>query len=294
MKRAPALWLPVTVLSLLWGCSQPAEVAPERRGVITMAPHLTEAVFALGQGGRVIGVGSFDDYPPEIASLPKVGGYVDPNLEKIAMLSPELIIVPGKHRKVTDFAAAKGFEVLNVNMDSLAGIDAGIETIGKRLGCEKEADALRARIQNELAAVRNAVKGLPRPKVLIITMRQEHDLNNLYTANRTSFVSEIVDCAGGDNIYADAETNYPEASKETVVVKAPEVIIEFHAGEQLSPGEQAKYIADWRQLPSLPAVQKGRVCLITESYAVRPGPRVGEVARIVARKLHPEAAIPTP
>ena len=257
-----------------------------------MAPHLTETVFALGQGDRVIAVGSFDDYPAEAAALPKVGGYVDPNLEKIAMLAPELIIVPGKHQKVTDFAAMKGLAVLNVNMDSLATIDSGIEQIGQRLGCPSEARALRARVTGELDAVRAAVANHPRPKVLIITMRQDHNLNSLYTANRNSFVSEIVDCAGGDNIFADAATTYLEASKETVVVKAPDVIIELHAGEKLDAAEQEQYKADWSQLPNLPAVRDGRVCIFTEPHAARPGPRVGEIARIFARCLHPEAQLP--
>lgn len=263
-----------------------------RHGIITMAPHLTETVFALGQGGRVVGVGSFDDYPPEIASLPKVGGYLDPDLEKIAMLNPELLILPGRARAVTDFAALKGIPVLNINMDSFETIDLGIAAIGQALGCEKEADELRARVLGDLDAVRAAVIGLPRPKVLIITMRQDHNLNHLYTAHKTSFVSQIIDCAGGDNIYADASTSYPEASKETVVMRAPDVIVEFHAGEKLDDTERAKYVADWQQLPSLPAVKNRRIYLVEQSYAMRPGPRVGEVARIVARLLHPEAQVP--
>ena len=283
----------VALLLICVGCGQTGQDMPKRGGIITMAPHLTETVFSLGQGSRVIAVGSFDDYPPEVASLPKVGGYIDPNLEKIAMLAPELIIVPGKDQKVTDFATMKGISVLNVNMDSLAGIDSGIEQIGLRLGCEREATALRARIKNELDEVRNAVRGLSRPKVLIITMRQDHDLNGLYTANRNSFVSELVDCAGGYNVFADAATTYLEASKETIVVKAPDVIIELHAGENIDAAEQERYKADWRQMPTLPAVQHGRIYIITESFAARPGPRVGEIARIIAKDLHPEAGIST-
>jgi len=279
----------------LAGCGKEVPGAPSvRKGVITMAPHLTETVFALGQGSRVIAAGSFCDYPPEIANLPRVGGYIDPELEKISLLNPELLIVPGKYQQVTDYAEMKKLPVLNVDMDSLESIDAGIETIGKALGCEDKARALRARIASELEAVRAAVKDQPRPSVLIITTRPDHDLNNLYTVNGTSFVSEVVACAGGENVYADAGSRYLEASKETVVVKAPEVILEFHAGEKLDDTEQAKFVADWRQLPSLPAVQNGRVYLIAESHALRPGPRVGEIARIIARKLHPNVEIPEP
>jgi iron complex transport system substrate-binding protein len=286
--------VPAILFLLLCTCSDSTKVGVVRKGIITMAPHLTETVFALGQGQRVIAVGSFDDYPPETAALPKVGGYIDPNLEKIAALSPELLIVPGRDQKVTEFAMLKGLTVLQVNMDSLATIDGGIATIGKALGCEAAATALRERLRANLEAIRGAVKGLPRTKVLIITERQDHTLNKLYTANRNSFVSEIVNCAGGDNIFADAPATYLAASKETVVVKAPDAILEFHAGEKLDESEQARYKADWRQLPSLPAVQSGRIFLILESHATRPGPRVAEIALEIARLLHPDApALPT-
>jgi len=278
---------------VLAGCGKDvSDVSPARKGIITMAPHLTETVFALGQGDRVIAVGSFCDYPPEIADLPRVGGYIDPDLEKISLLNPELLIVPGKHQQVTDYAEMKKLPLLNVDMDSFESIGTGIETLGEALGCEEDAKVLRARVESELDAVRRAVKDRPRPSVLIITMRSDHNLNSLYTPSDESFVSELVVCGGGDNVYADADSRYLEASKETVVLKAPEVIIEFHAGENLDDAERAKFVADWQQLPSLPAVKNGRVYLITESHALRPGPRVAEIAGIIARKLHPEVDIP--
>lgn len=289
LRTAP----PICLLALLIACGNTA-APPARQGIITLAPHLTETVFALGQGGRVVAVGSYDDYPPEIAALPKAGGYVDPDLEKIAVLNPELVIVPGRHPKVTEFATIKGIPLLSVNMDSLDGIDRGIADIGQALDCRREADALRARILGELDAVRAAVAGRSRPKVLIITMRHDHTLNTLYTAHGGSFVSELVDAAGGGNIYADAVTSYPEASKETVVVKAPDVILEFHAGEILDEAERERFAGDWRQLPSLPAVQNGRVHIVTEPHAMRPGPRIGEMARLIARLLHPDVGIPEP
>jgi len=285
----------------LIGCGNPAKPdttttpthseTQAHKGIITMAPNLTETVFALGQGSQVMAVGTFDDYPPEIATLPKVGGYVDPDCEKIALLNPTLIIAPGKYAAVTRFATMKGLRVLNVTMDSLTTIDSGIREIGHALGAETQADTLCTKIRQDLDAVRQAVAQSPHPKVLILTMRQEHNLNTLYTANRHSFISEIVNIAGGENIYADASTTYFEASKETLVVKAPDVIIEFHAGEKLSATEQKQYKTDWQQLPSLPAVQQKRIYIITESHAVRPGPRIGNIARMLARLLHPDVSI---
>lgn len=273
---------------LLGSCGgSPADKpAAKRQGIITLAPHLTETAFALGQGPRVIAVGSFCDYPPEIASLPKVGGYLDPDLERITMLSPELLIIPGKHDKVAAYAKLHHMATLSVDMDSLATIDSGIAEIGRALQCVEAANALRARIHEELESVRESVAEMPRKKVLIVTGRTDHNLNALFTANGKSFVSQVVEVAGGDNIFRDAPEVYFEASKEKVVLDAPDVILEFHAGERLTQEERAAYVADWARLPSLPAVKEGRICVILEPHALRPGPRVAEVARIIAARMH--------
>jgi len=288
--------LGTTVLSLALvavmavGCTNAPGPDLERTGIISFAPNITEVLFELGVGNRVVGVTSFCDYPPEAKNIPSVGGYFDPDLEKVVLLNPALIILQGKHQVIADLAAQNAITVAQVNMDSLDSIYSGIATIAAAVGEPTAGEALTARIKSDLDGVRYSVADLPRPRVLIITARQNHNLNSLYTVGRPSFVSELIDIAGGDNIYGDAEEPYLEASKETVVVKAPDVIIEFHAGENLSPEEQQRYVDDWGQLPSLPAVQNGRIYLILPSHALRPGPRVPEVARLLAGKLHPEAA----
>lgn len=289
-------WL-VLSAALLAGCAleaTPRPQSPQRLGIITFAPQVTETVFALGAGERVVGVSSFCDYPPEVNALPRLGGVIDPDLEKITMLAPSLIIVQGKTEKVAALAEKNRIPVLQVNMDSLTGIFDGVGRIGKELGREEAAKALTAKIQTELDEIRTAVAGRVRPKVFIVTGRTGHDLNSLYTAGGTSFVSELVDIAGGDNIYQRSEIPYVEASKETLVVRAPDVVLEFHAGENLGLEEKAAFIADWAQLPSLPAQRNGRIYLITESYALRPGPRVALVARHIASVLHPEAPLRMP
>ncbi|MBI2434964.1 MAG: ABC transporter substrate-binding protein [Candidatus Hydrogenedentes bacterium] len=266
---------------------------PIHLGIISMAPNLTETVYALGLGERVIAVGDYDDWPPEVNQLPRVGGYLDPDFEKITMLSPGMILLPGKHQQVSEYAALNHLPVLNVDMDSLKSIDEGIATLGEALGAQEAASGLRHKLQEEIAAVREATQGLARPQVLIITSRQSRDLNQLYTTGGDSFVSEYVALAGGDNIYGDSTQRYLEASKETVVVKAPDVILEFHAGAHLSETDRAALVADWDALPSLPAVKEQRIYLLTESHALRPGPRVVEMAWKVARLLHPEADLGT-
>lgn len=275
-------------LALLAGCSggtRPLPAVPA--GVVSLAPHLTETIYALGQGAQVIAVGDFDDWPPEVLAKPKAGGYLDPNLEKITLLNPALLIVPGQHPKVSEFAKLHGLRVLNVHMDSFKTIDDGIATIGDALGAQAAAQALVARLEGQREAVRAAVAGLPRPKVLIITQRASHDLNTLYSAGGGSFVSEITALAGGENIFADVSQSYFEASKENVVARAPEVILEFHCGEALDETAQAAYRADWQALSGLPAVQQGRIHLVLEAHGLRPGPRIVEIAQLLAMALHP-------
>lgn len=276
------------ILAGLAGC---ADAPQPHGGLVVMGPHITETVFALGLGARVTAVDDYSDFPPEVAALPRVGGYLDPDLERITLIKPELLLLAGHYPKVMDFAGPRGLPTLVVHMDSFATIDAGITMIGQRLGCPVEAERLRASISSEIDAVRAAVRDKPRPKVLIITGRAEHNLDDLHTAGAISFLSEMVDAAGGDNIFLDTQDAYFEASKETVVVRMPEVVLEFHAGEDLAPEERAAFITDWAALTPLPAVQNGRIHLITESHALRPGPRIAEVVRLIARLLHPEAVL---
>lgn len=278
------------VLVLAAGCGGKS-AAPARKGIITMGPHITETVFALGEGAQVIAAGEFDDYPPEAARLPKVGGYLNPDFEKITSLMPALLMAAGQQPRLAEYAALNGLPIVNVDMDSLESIEKGINTIGEALHCAKRAARLYAAIQEDLNRVRAAVKDLPRPKVLIVTGRQSHDLNSLNTASGKSFVSELIDVAGGENIYRDAPQAYFEASKETVVAAAPEVVLEFHCGEGLTERQQDEYFLDWRALGTLPAVQTGRVYFITESYGLRPGPRIPEIARKLAALLHPEVQL---
>lgn len=277
------------------GCAQDANDSESRPGgIITYAPNITETVFALGQGHRIVGVTVFCDYPPEAASKEVIGGYLDPNLERITALAPELIILPGKLEKIAELARQSGIPVLHAHMDNLQTIHDGIMSIGEVLDCKERAQALWAGMQRDLQRVREAVKNRSRPRVLLVHTRRDHDLNNLFTVGRTSFLSELADIAGTENIFADVEQAYFEASKESVVLRAPDCIIEFHAGEDLSEEEKARFVADWRQLPSLPAVRDGRIHLFLESHGLRPGPRVAEVAAKLAKMAHPDVQLERP
>jgi iron complex transport system substrate-binding protein len=292
-RHAVALTLLLGLLTA--GCEAPqrSEAPKIATRIVTFAPNLTEIVYALGQGDRVIGVSSFCTYPPEVMSedIARVGGHFNPNLERLAALQPDLVLLEGAHAKVAEFAALNNIRTVNMPIDSLATLDKGIAAIGELLDCEPAASQLRSEIRDGLEDVQRAVEGRPRPRVLIISARPENQLDTLFTVGGASFLSELVTLAGGANIFADAPQPYFEASKETVVVREPEVILEFHSGENLSDAQQDQFRADWQALPSLPAVRQGRIYLVLEDYALIPGPRVVLTARSLARLLHPEAQL---
>lgn len=262
------------------------------KGIISLAPNITETIFALDQGHRVIGVGDFDDYPRQVRQLPSLGGYLDPDLEQMTLMSPALIMVPGRHEQVTRFAELNEISVLNVHMDSLESIYAGINKIGAALGVPEKAEALCAEIQADLDAIREAVAPFERRSVFIALGRERGDLSNLQTAGGASFISELVEIAGGDNIYQDVPKPYLEASKETLVLKAPDAILEIHAGKSYTRNQRQELYNDWRFLDTVPAVRNGSIYFVTESHALRPGPRIADVARILARTLHFRAELP--
>ncbi len=265
---------------------------PDSERIVSFAPHITETLYALGVGDRVVAVTTYCDYPPEVEELETVGDYMNPSLEKLTRLNPGAIIVQGEHGKVTEYATHNAIPLYRVDMDTIDTIRDGIYIIGEAVERKTEAEALWSDIESELDAIRNAVAHRSPKSVLLITARHTHDLNNLYTIGARSFLTELAELAGGENIYGDVDQAYISGSKETVVMRAPEVIIEFHAGESLSDEAKARFISDWDQLGSLPAVQNDRVHIVMESHALRPGPRITDIARIMAQAIHPDVELP--
>ena len=294
--RLSVMVLMLTLALALSACrpSAPDSKAPRRQGIVSFAPNITETVFALGKGDLIVGVTRYCDYPPEIRArnIPVLGGPMDPDLERLRLINPERLLMQGKVESIENLCARTGISITYVNMDSLDSIASGIETLGATLQCQEEARRLKEKVAGDLERIRKAVEQRPRPKVLIITGRQEHTLDNLYSVGGGSFVSEIVKVAGGENIFEKAQERYFEASKESIVVGAPDVILEFQAGQTLDEAKRRSAMDDWKQMPALPAVRDGRIVIITESFALRPGPRIGEVARIIAKALYPDIDMP--
>jgi iron complex transport system substrate-binding protein len=290
-KIRPTVVLFLAILGIGWTCSRTLFGAEEKavpRRIVSMAPNITETVFALGCGDRLVAVTDFCVYPPEALALPKVGGFYNPNLERMAVLNPDLVLLQGKHEKVDRFCDGRHIRVLHVAMDSLASIYSGIGRLGEALGVPDRAAGLNRAIGNDLEAVRRAAHRHSTRKVFVSLGRAMGSMANLYTVGGTSFLSEVLRIAGGENVFGDVKLPYPEASKESLVRRAPEVILEMRPGEAMAPERQRQIVAEWAVFKTIPAVRDGKVFLVTEDFVLVPGPRVAAVARILAGTLHGE------
>jgi iron complex transport system substrate-binding protein len=270
------------------GYAQAGQDALKARRIVSMAPSITEIIFALEKEDSLVGVTDFCSYPPETSSLPKVGGYLNPNLEKLVTLRPDLVIIQGNHAKLEKICKKRGISILYVNMDSISTIYQGIETLGRALHCRERAGNLCTYISNGLESIQRDVNRATRQKVFICLSRSPGSLANLYTVGGSSFISEILKLAGGVNIFDDVMQPYPEASKESLIKRAPEIIIEMRPGENISSDRRKQIISDWDSFQGVPAIKNKRIHILTEDFILIPGPRVAVAARLIAETLHPE------
>jgi iron complex transport system substrate-binding protein len=274
----------------LLGCrskaaTQTEDAAAIAHRVVSLSPSTTETLVAIGARDALVGRSRYCDYPPEVLSLPQVGGYTDPNFETILALRPDLVVGargpagPG----ITDKLAAHGARAWFPETESLAQIDLLILGLGERTGHAREAESVVAKLHAREDAVTAAVKGEKRPRVLLV-----FGLEPIVVAGNGSFPAELVDRAGGENVVKEGG-HYPVLGMESVLALDPDIVLnaaiaEAHGAERInadSPG--------WKHLR---AVKTAHVVALSDESVLRPGPRVGDALAIFARAIHPGVPIP--
>jgi iron complex transport system substrate-binding protein len=170
----------------------------------------------------------------------------------------------------------------------LADITVTIQRLGARVGHEAEAAATIARIEEHLQTIRTRVAGRPKPRTMLVFDRDALSLRGVYASGGIGFLQDMLDVAGSENVFGDVKRQSLQATSELILARRPEVVIEFRSGT-LSAAQRTKEIAVWKALSSVPAVQAGRISIITDQRTVVPGPRVAEGTELIARALHPDA-----
>jgi len=253
--------------------------------IVSMAPNLTEILFALGLDDHIVGVSNFSNYPAAAAAKPRVGGVLNPDIESILALEPDLVVnIPGSaSQKVVARLAALGIPTLVVSTVTVEETLDAVETLGERTGRHDEAAVLVQKIRAEFADVRGRVESEPPTKTLFVI---GHD--PLYVVGDNTFIDDLIEIAGGINIAGDAIGPYPRIGLEDVIARAPEVIIDSTLGTAFPEKDVVTRRRWWMQWDAIPAVATDRIYGLDTDVLLRPGPRMAEAARMVASAIHPD------
>jgi len=273
--------------ALLLAAILPA-VTPQR--IVSTAPSITELLYALGLGDRVVGVTRYCRYPPEAQLKPKIGDYTSPNIEAIAALRPDLIVVQTNPIHLAARLSNLKLHVLEINQENIAAIYKSIHDISAATGTEPAAAKLTSSIRDGLDKTRARVSTLPGVRMMFVIGRSPDRLDGLVVAGRASYLNEVIEIAGGENVFRDAMAAYPKVSLEEVMARNPEVIVDM--GDMadtvgVTEAHKRTVIALWDRVPTLAAVKQHRVFAVASDIYVVPGPRVVDAARAFAEMLHP-------
>ncbi len=241
--------------------------------VVSLAPNLTEIVFAVGAGEKLVGRTSFDNFPPEAEKIQTVGDTINPNIENIIALKPQVVLVSTASQIETFFKTleAQGITVFVTNPNSLEDIYKSIKQIGEILGQKEKAIEVVDNLKKRVATVEEKTRNVEKTRVFVQLDK------SLFTIGKESFLTDLIEKAGGISVTKDIETGYPKISKETALALNPEVIILSESADNNEPNEVFKNSS---------AVKGGRVYKINADILSRPAPRIVDALEQIAEKLN--------
>ncbi len=268
------------------------EVSPQWqcRRIVSMAPSITEALYALGLGDRVVGVTRDCRYPSEAADKTKIGGYFDPNFEAVVALQPDLVIMLTEQEQSLPNLKKLKIETLVVSHQTIEGLIDSFRTIGRICGKGPEGRRMAADYQNRIARIREKTESLPRPKVLMSldrTMGLGH-LADVYIVGDDDYFDKLIELSGGQNACRIKGIRYPIISSEGIMQLNPDVIIDLVYPDMFERVDRTSIVGDWNELREVDAVKNHRVVVFNQDYACVPGPRSILLVEDLARTLHPE------
>lgn len=282
MLRRPAIW----AHGAPGAPSAQVQASPKR--IISLVPAVTEMLFAIGAGPEVVGVSSYDRFPPEARTRPSVGALVDPDFERILSLKPDLVVVYGSQSELITRLERVRIPMFNYRHAGLADITETIESLGARVGRAERARQVANAIRGAIGEVARRVAGRARPKTMLVFGREPGTLRGIYASGGIGFMHDMLDVAGGANIFADVPRQAVQVSSELLLARAPDVVVEVHTETNWTQERIAREQRVWSVLPSVPAVRNGRVHVLVDDRLTIPGPRVAEAVQRLAAVLHPE------
>ena len=276
----------LTVLCLWLVIFQEVHAASQR--VISTSPAITEILFAIGAGDRVVGVTDFCNYPEQACRLPSIGGPLNPSTETWITLKPDLIIIQEDSEVIQK--NAKIFEIpsLTVSVNNLNNILNSIQIIADSLHMPQAGHQLAIKIKTKIEDYRTHLKKIKPRQVLMLLSDTNDPSRDLYAVGRDTFLNELLTIAGGENVLPDTMARYPKVSKEYIIAKSPEIIIEVGPKSNLSKEETLARKKTWGKFSTLRAVKDDKLYFIGADYILIPGPRLLNILDDFTHTIHPE------
>jgi len=251
--------------------------------IISLSPQHTEILFALGLEEKVVAVTDFCNYPPQAANIKKVGGFTDTNIEILLTLQPDLVLAGSPHRELVQQLEERNIPVLAMEPRSLAEIYETIRLIGAAAGAEKAAGEMTGEIKEQVSIIQERLSSLSDEERIPVYYELWYD-PPMSVGNR-SFIHEVITLAGGENIFADLDDNYPTVSAETVAQKNPRVILfSSDHGTVEAVREQYALRPGWDKIN---AYQENRIHSVDGDLFNRAGPRIGHAVETAAALFYP-------
>ena len=244
---------------------------------VSLAPNLTENIFAVGAGDRLVGVTTFCNYPPEAEKIQKVSDTQTPNMETIIALKPDVVFVStaSQLENFTKILDQQNIAVFVTNPNSFEGVFKNLETFGEIFGTREQAESLVIELKQRVANIEKELKGKSPVRVFV-----QIDKDSLYTVGKESFITDLISKAGGESVTKTVATAYPKISKETALALNPDAIILSESPNNLEPNEVFK---------NSNAVKNGKVFKINADIISRPSPRLVDALEQIAAYLHAES-----
>ncbi len=266
-----------------------AQAQQQTRRIISLVPALTEMLYAIGAGPSVVAVSSFDAFPPEVKSLPRVGALLDPDTERILSMRPDLVLVYGSQKDLKAQLSRAGINVFEYRHGDLKLVTATMRRLGRATGHAVGANRAADDLERRLAEVRERVSGRPRVRTLLVFGREPLSLRNLYASGGVGFLHDLIELCGGINVFDEIARESVQVSTEMLLTRSPDVVLELRVGDAPDAEQRRRELEPWYRIQSVPAVRTGRLHILYGDHLVVPGPRVARAAGEIARTLHPDA-----
>ena len=259
------------------GCSNSNKSSESTKNrIISLSPHITEIIYALGGENDLYAVSDYCRYPLAATKKEKIGGLINPNIEKIVSLKPTIILGVPSHAKLNEELNKFDLHVVMLANENIDDVLFTIDSVGTLIGKVNTAKLLIKNIQDSLAVIGDGNR-TGRPKAMLVIGRERGTIKNITAAGEDTFISEVWNLAGGENLFSDLPTRYSAVNLETILTRNPQVIIEFdidgEAGIQTIPDPA------WDQLKNVGAIKKGHVITVSGNHTMIPGPRLIVLAR---------------